>query len=36
MDPSVGQDFQGYMQRLGFSQCRMGFLYGRFDEEKQA
>lgn len=36
MEPGVGSDFQAYMQRLGFSQCRLGFLYGRFDDKNQA
>lgn len=35
MEPVAGNNFTSYMHRLGFEQCRMGFLYGTVDETNQ-
>lgn len=35
MEASCGQDFQSYMRRLNFEQCRMGYLYGTVDEKNE-
>lgn len=33
MEAENGNSFQSYMRVLGFAQCRMGYLYGYFQEE---
>lgn len=35
MEAGCGQDFQAYMRRLNFEQCRMGYLYGAIDEKNE-
>jgi hypothetical protein len=35
MEVGCGNDFQSYMRRLNFEQCRMGFLYGSVDEKNE-
>ena len=35
MEPTAGNNFQSYMRRLGFEQCRMGFLYGTVNEKNE-
>ncbi len=36
MEVGCGNDFQSYMRRLNFEQCRMGYLYGSVDEKNEA
>lgn len=35
MEAACGNDFQSYMRRLNFEQCRLGYLYGTVDEKNE-